>query len=124
MTRTEQINRVKLLLGLTEIKEDLTNLYFDIIEQRVKNYCHRDDVPPGLELIIVQMVVDYYRRTVIATEGSEADAKSVKAITRGDTRIEYGLSEDSTAAGFLGGIDEFIIEYYYQLNNYRKLVSL
>ncbi|NLY09370.1 MAG: hypothetical protein GXZ11_05665 [Tissierellia bacterium] len=110
----KKLQKAKLLLKGQEVSDDLLNFYFELIEQKVKNYCHRDDIPEGLELIIIEMVASYALKTI--NEGQNGKIQSIK---RGDTQITYGGPSGSTTTT----IDDVIRDYKRQLFNFRKLVT-
>src|SRR5699024_9417341 len=131
MLRYGQIKKVKVIIGDHEIDDALLDICFDVIDQRVKYYCHRLDLPLGLQWIIIQIVAEYYQFKCIdgaTAEDGVASTNEVTSITRGDTRIEYGSRSDSNKVGIDRSdldlsIHQFVHNYSYQLHAYRKLVS-
>jgi len=127
-------DKAKLLIQSENISDDLIDWYFELIEQEALAYCHREDIPYGLELIIIQMVADYadnverIRQANLPTaEGGVPSNKAISSITRGDTTISYS---DSTSVTSANGVDveysagKFIHNYESRLLQYRKLRSL
>ena len=55
--------RAEMVIG-QEVDPDLLAFYFDLVESRVKNFCHVDTIPEGLELVVVQMVGPHYAWTL------------------------------------------------------------
>ena len=52
-------DKAKLLIQSENIDGELIDWCFELIEQEALAYCHREDIPYGLELIIIQMVANY-----------------------------------------------------------------
>lgn len=116
----DKIAQAKLLIKDKMIDDNLLSFYFEIIEQKVKNFCHREDIPDGLRLIIIEMVANY--ANLKYTEYSALNSfESVQNVKRGDTQITYGntLKLDTSELS----IKDFVLSYKPQLYNYRKLVS-
>lgn len=95
-------------LGMLQSAEDTSQdavlrQILDDAQEAVKAYCHRKDIPKGLEHVVRELVV----RSVKAD-----NADNVAAIRRGDTQISY--AEAVTADGFT----EKEIKV---LNSFRKL---
>lgn len=127
-------DKAKLLIQSPNIDDNLIDWYFELIEQEVLAYCHRKDIPYGLELIIIQMVADYAdnverikQANLPGGEGGITSNKAISSITRGDTTISYS---DSTSVTSANGVDveysagKFIHNYESRLLQYRKLKSL
>lgn len=115
-----KIEQAKILIKDKTIDDNLLSFYFDLIERKVKNFCHREDIPDGLRLIIIEMVASYVN--LKHTESSISNSsESVQSVKRGDTQITYGsaLKLDTSELS----IQDFILSYKPQLYNYRKLVS-
>lgn len=109
------LEKIKELLWITGSEQDsLLSFILSTTSQKVKNYCNREDVPEGLELIIVEMVMEQYK--------SNAGIKDVAAIKRGDTQISYAQGAFNQLTG-AGGAD-FLKNYKAQLNRYRKVGTL
>lgn len=130
-------DKAKLLIQSENISDDLIDWYFELIEQEALAYCHREDIPYGLELVIIQMVADYadnverIKKANLPTDGSDANSlenKTISSITRGDTTISY--TDKSTSVKSSNGVDveysagKFIHNYESRLLQYRKLKTL
>lgn len=130
----DKIEKVKLMLNYKDISDELLEWYFEVIEQRVLMYCHRDDIPYGLELIIIQMVADYannverIKQVNLPENQDNTSNKSISSITRGDTTISY--SDKNTSLTSANGIKidysatEFVNDYKEHLIKYRKLKTI
>lgn len=130
MDRAVMIQKVKMLVD-ESASDELIDLYLDMITQRVMNYCHRQDMPVELEYVVIDMVAAYFNLKLnpnkAGGEGGITVGKA-KAITRGDTRIEYATSGDLGGQAEDGryldqGVRAFVENYERQLNAFRKLVS-
>ena len=110
-----------------EVDQDKLVIYFDLIERKVRNYCHipaNEDLNPDLDYIIMEMVVSYYNLLNPAEDLTDV-GKEITSIKRGDTTISYG-SEAKQVAGSLGmkTVDSFVSDYYFILKRFRKLPIL
>lgn len=119
----DKFQKAKLLIGGQAIDDNLLVFYFDVIEQRVMNFCHIPLIPPALEHIIIQMVVGYWE-LMHPPEGAVTAGKEITSIKRGDTTITYGAGGSTAKGGAsLASIDAFVSGYYQQLYPFRRLVS-
>ena len=115
--RKQQEERVKMLdkirirlasLGFLSGEEDTSQdavllLMLEDAQDAVKAYCHRKDIPKGLEHVVRGLVV----------RGVQADnADNVSAIKRGDTQINYATAVTS---------DSFTEKEIKALNSFRRL---
>lgn len=82
---------IKLILGLTDNKYDeLINLYILKFTNVVLNYCNLTDLNLALESFIEDKVVSIVKNKVSGSGGTE-NTGEIKAISRGDTKIEYNV---------------------------------
>ena len=110
-----------------DVDQDKLVIYFDLIERKVRNYCHipaDEDLNPDLDYIIMEMVVSYYKLLNPAEDLATVE-KEISSIKRGDTTISYG-SEAKQVAGSLGmkTVDAFVSDYYFILRRFRRLPTL
>lgn len=123
---TTRLQRIKLLGGerTQQVNDDLLMLYLDLVEAKVKNYCHRDDVPEGLALVVDEIVAGY-AAAMARQDDANAGAGAVTSIKRGDTTISYAASGDGQGAASGGGaaLDAYVFSFERQLNAYRKVLS-
>lgn len=95
-------------LGFLKDEEDTSQdgvllLMLEDAQDAVKAYCHRKDIPKGLEHVVRGLVV----------RGVQADnVDNVSAIKRGDTQINYTTTMTS---------DSFTEKEIKVLNSFRKL---
>jgi len=59
----EMIDKVKLLLGLTDnSKDSLLTLFIEQAQQEFKDYCRREDIPAAASQVIIDLVILRYNR--------------------------------------------------------------
>ncbi len=99
--------KIRSLLNLEDsTSEEVLSFYLDLITDKVLNFCHRDDIPKGLENIIIQMVIEEFKAL---------NKQDIKSIKRGDISVEFAASV----------VKRDITETYKkQLYNFRKLKTL
>lgn len=107
------IELLKSLCGITDTSSDaLLEFSLSDAEEIIKNYCHIDAIPDGLNNTLVRMAADIFRNDAT---GSATVPQNVTSVTRGDISTSYGdLSAEYTAS--------LLKDYRYSLNAYRKLV--
>lgn len=92
------LENIKLIIGLTDDSQDqLILLYIDKITNMVLGYCNIDALNMALESFVEDKVA-----SIIQTKGSAGNTSStgaVKAVTRGDTRIEYNVISSIGGSG-------------------------
>lgn len=130
----------KMLLGLTDDEKDAVLTYHArAVVQKVLNYCHRDDLPDALVMIIVEMVVRQY--TAWNADAAEAEgggggiesggiAGIVSSVTRGDFSMSYDNSSEAIEAATAAqavkasawklATDDILVDYRHQLKEFRK----
>ena len=85
------LENIKLILNITDDKHDnMILLYLDKISTIVLDYCNVNELSRGLESFIEDKVVSIVKPTIT---GGTQNTGEVKAITRGDTKIEYNVGE-------------------------------
>ena len=113
---TEQLERLKLLLGVNdESKDGVLSFALETVQEMVLNYCNIEEIPEGLKNTVVRMAADLYRSEGY---GQEAAPKTAQSVTRGDVTVNYGSG--STVAN-ASGEKSILDDYRGQLNVYRKL---
>lgn len=108
----ESLQKLKLLLGIDSDQYDSKlTLVWDMLVSQVLAYLgrQRNDLPPGLESVLLQMAVDYLTQnnpgiTAIQT----GSAKSVK---RGDTEITYNVADAVSAASFIALYNDLLYPF-------------
>ena len=110
------LENIKLLLNITDDKHDnIISLYLDKISTIVLDYCNVNELSKGLESFIEDKVVSIMKPLVT---GGTQNTGEIKSISRGDTKIEYNVSEavqTSSNSVNLTDSDKKI------LNTYRKV---
>lgn len=107
--------KLKELLGIEDESKDVI-LEFVIadVEETIKNYCHVDEMPDGLQNTGYRMAMDLYRNENIGSES--AAVGSVSSITEGDTSTSFRQYVDDNFK------DTVLKNYKSSLNRYRKVV--
>lgn len=112
------IEKLKILVGT--IKNETTiSLVLDILIQKIKNYCNREDIPTELELVIVEMLAEYNKS--LSSSGQDTqNTGEIKAITRGNTKIEYNVSTNTK----ITSVDDLISKYKTHLIRFKKVGTI
>lgn len=110
-----EVAKLKELLGIEDESRDVI-LEFVIadVEETIKNYCHVDEMPDGLQNTGYRMAMDLYRNENIGSES--AAVGSVSSITEGDTSTSFRQYVDDNFK------DMVLKNYKSSLNRYRKVV--
>lgn len=110
-----EVAKLKELLGIEDESKDVI-LEFVIadVEEIIKNYCHVDEMPDGLQNTGYRMAMDLYRNENIGSE--LAAVGSVSSITEGDTSTSFRQYVDDNFK------DTVLKNYKSSLNRYRKVV--
>ena len=110
------LENIRLILNLVDGSYDgLISLYISKVEAMVLEYCNVSELSKGLESFIEDKVISIVKPTIT---GGTQNTGEVKAITRGDTKIEYNVGEavqTSSNGVNLTDSDKKI------LNTYRKV---
>lgn len=112
------IEKLKILVGTIE-NETTISLVLDILIQKIKNYCNREDIPTELELVIVEMLAEYNKS--LSSSGQDTqNTGEIKAITRGNTKIEYNVSTNTK----ITSVDDLISKYKTYLIRFKKVGTI
>ena len=85
------LENIKLILNITDEKHDnMILLYLSKVEAMVLEYCNVSELSKGLESFVEDKVVSIVKPTIT---GGTQNTGEIKAITRGDTKIEYNVGE-------------------------------
>lgn len=84
-------------LGYTASEEDTAQISFELSKtvNYVKNYCNIDEIPPIVNLRLIDRVCAdflYYKKNSGSLEGFNYDAV-IKSIREGDTQIQYAVGQ-------------------------------
>ncbi len=113
MITPDQVKKEKALLGITENENDaLVQFALESAEEIIKNYCHIDGVPEGLNTTMYRMAADIYRNEQFGQQGS---ISRVTSISEGDTTTSFGGMESEFTKGLLK-------DYDMALRQYRRVV--
>ena len=114
------ISKLKILLGKDTLENESTiSLVLDILIQKIKNFCNRDDIPADLELVIVEMLSEYNKALSSGGQDNQ-NTGEVKTITRGNTKIEYNVGANTK----ITSIDDLIAKYKKHLVRFKKLGTI
>lgn len=114
------ISKLKILLGKDTLENESTiSLVLDILIQKIKNFCNRGDIPADLELVIVEMMGEYNKALSSGGQDNQ-NTGEVKAITRGNTKIEYNVGTNTK----ITSIDDLIVKYKKHLTRFKKLGTI
>ncbi|WP_236879551.1 phage head-tail connector protein [Clostridioides difficile] len=95
------LDNVKLVLGTENDRYDkLIILYINKISEMVLEYCSRQELSTALEGFVEEKVISILSsrfEELKKNSGLDNLEKSLKAITRGDTKIEYNALTLQTA---------------------------
>ena len=111
------LDNIKLILGLeTDEHDNIILLYVSKVSASVVEYCNITDISPSLESFVEDKVVEIMKPKI---SGGNQNAGEVKAVTRGDTRIEYNVSNNGIADTGRGATLNDSDKKF--LNTFRKL---
>ena len=107
------LENIRLILNLVDSSHDgLILLYISKIEAMVLEYCNITETTSGIQSFIEDKVVSIMKP--IVTGGME-NTGEIKSISRGDTRIEYNVSEatdTSSKSATLTSYDKAFLKRY------------
>lgn len=108
---------VKVKLPLEDQTADfLIKMHIQEVEQTIKSYCNRSDIPCELAFTHANMVVDIItenvRRNVTDSPGT------VKSIKEGDVQVTFEATRGSLREAQM---EALLFDYASQLNKFRKL---
>ena len=110
-----EVAKLKELLGIEdESKDAILEFVIADVEETIKNYCHVNEMPDGLQNTGYRMAMDLYRNENIGSES--AAVGSVSSITEGDTSTSFRQYVDDNFK------DTVLKNYKSSLNRYRKVV--
>lgn len=88
------LENIKIILGITDDKHDtLIKLYISKVTTAVLGYCNITELNEVLENFVEDKVVNIMKPKVT---GGTQNTGEVKAVTRGDTKIEYNVGQTQT----------------------------
>lgn len=99
--------------NITSGELEILQFVLDLACDKVKNYCHIESIPKGLENTVIRIAADIWR-----TEGygGEEKPKEVTAVKRGDVSTSFAAVSSSKAVQ-----SDFLSKYKAELNRFRKL---
>lgn len=128
------LDNIKLLLNITNTTQDnLINLLINKATISVLSYCNRSTLNPSLEnfienkIVVILKDVFSLQNSVASSTGSGSTTidAPIKSITRGDTKMEYAVTdaESNKGSSTLNILDALNLteQDKMYLNRYRKL---
>lgn len=113
MITPDQVRKEKAILGITgNENDDLIQFSLESAEETIKNYCHIDKVPEGLNATMYRMAADIYRNEQF---GQQDSVSRVTSISEGDTTTSFGGMASEFAKSLLK-------DYDMALRQYRRVV--
>ena len=97
----------------TSEETELLSFILDLAVDKVKNYCHIETVPKGLENTVVRIAADFWRAEGY---GNEEKPKEVTSVKRGDISTSFASVSASEVVQ-----SDFLGKYKAELNSFRKL---
>lgn len=113
------LSKLKKLLGIAQEgteKDFQLEFILDLVTERVKGYCHIDEIPKALENTLLFMCLDVYRTSTL---GSEKESPELKSVSRGDTSFSYKTPSEIASERIKN--PAFIQDYESTLKSYRRL---
>ena len=116
MITREHIKNLKILLGFSmdKVDDDLEfklRFALETAKEVILNYCHLEEVPPGLNTTMYRMALDVYRNEQLGSD----EVSTVKSVTVGDTSTSFGGVASDYAQSLLK-------DYEMSLRQYRRVV--
>lgn len=106
------LENIKLILNISDDKYDaMIMLYLAKVETMVVEYCNVNELTEGLKSFIEDKVVSIMRNLI---NSSTKNTGEIKSVTRGDTKIDYNVTDKSIGVNLTDEDRMF-------LNQFRKL---
>lgn len=125
------LERIKELLKIKDNDKDMElEFYIELTTQAVLDETYQDELNQALELLIIRVVIELYKKNNNAgtnTDDSSGIVPAISSIKRGDTTISYAtdstsninsLSDDEAISYLLNNT------YKSTLNRWRKIRGL
>lgn len=125
------LERIKELLKIKDNDKDLElEFYIELTTQAVLDETYQDELNQALELLVIRVVIELYKKNNNAgtnTDDSSGIVPAISSIKRGDTTISYAtdstsninsLSDDEAISYLLNNT------YKSTLNRWRKIRGL
>ncbi len=108
------LENIKLMLGLEDDKHDtMIMLFVSKVVTSIVEYCNIKELTPGLESFTEDKVFEIMKPRLT---GGAQNTGEVKAVTRGDTKIEYNVASASSDNSRGANLSESDKKF---LNNFR-----
>lgn len=117
MTSTKDIIKAKTSgMELTDVE---INLAMEEVEVAFKNYCSRYDIPDQARFLVANLAVDLLKSQHAGdgSDGSDIPAGELGSITVDDVSLSFDASKRSHVVN----LDDILLNYREQLNQFRKM---
>lgn len=113
----DYIKTIKLLLGKRQIEDEILQIYVDLTEQSILNYCNLNELPSALYYTLCKMCAE----AIIESSVSGSKSEIVGNVS--------SVSEDGRTLSFTNGNEfkvaiEDKISHTTELQRYRKLYRI
>ena len=126
------LDSLKILLRIDKEdygQDEILMFCLDSVQDAVKNYCNRPDMPSELKSTIIRMAAGYYAACGFGTDSTDVQGgallQTVTSVERGDVKTSFGSGSAAefaaSAAGGGGGVMDLLGDYKVQLNRFRRL---
>ena len=116
MTSTKDIIKAK--TSGTELTDVEINLAMEEVEVAFKNYCNRCDIPDRARFLVANLAVDLLKSQHAGDgDGSDIPAGELGSITVDDVSLSFDASKRSHVVN----LDDILLNYREQLNQFRKM---
>lgn len=114
-----------LVMKFPKLEEAKIDFIIGKVENHIKEYCNRDDVPEALNYTIVDIASQFismygWSDGSVITAPSVDGPGEIASIKEGDTTITYNVAEKGAVKSFSTEEDVYF-EFAAKLNKYRKL---
>lgn len=116
MTSSKDIIKAKTsAIELTDVEIDLA---LEEVEVAFKNYCNRHDIPERARFLVANLAVDLLKSQHAGdSDGSDIPTGELGSITVDDVSLSFDASKRSHVIN----LDDILLNYREQLNQFRKM---
>lgn len=101
-----------------ELHDEEIDLALEEVEVAFKNYCNRHDIPDRARFLVANLAVDLLKSQHTGnSDGSDIPAGELGSITVDDVSLSFDASKRSHVIN----LDDILLNYREQLNQFRKM---
>ena len=101
-----------------ELKDVEIDLAMEEVETAFKNYCSRYDIPDQARFLVANLAVDLLK----SQHGGGSDGSDIPAGELGSITVDdVSLSFDASKRSHVVNLDDILLNYREQLNQFRKM---